>query len=95
AEQRITAAKAALKQYQEKLTMAREGGRREDIDIANANVNEIRGNVKKLKTQIDQTFIKAPVDGLITRRDAHLGDISTGGKPMFLMARDNRIELKA
>jgi HlyD family secretion protein len=35
------------------------------------------------------------VDGLVTRRDAHIGDISTAGKIMFLMARDNRLELKA
>jgi HlyD family secretion protein len=94
-QQRVAASKAALKQSQEKLSEARSGGRREDIDIANASVNEIRGNVRRLKTQIDQTLIKAPVDGLVTRRDAHLGDISTTGKSMFSMARDNRLELKA
>lgn len=94
-QQRVVAAKAALKQSQEKLSMARSGGRREDIDIAHASVNEIRGNVRRLRTQIEQTLIKAPVDGLIARRDVHLGDISASGKAMFLMARDNRLELKA
>jgi HlyD family secretion protein len=95
AKHRVAAAKASLKQGQERLSMAKSGGRREDIDMANASVNEISGNVCRLKTQIEQTLIKAPVDGLITRRDVHLGDISTGGKPMFLMTRDNRLELKA
>ena len=95
AKQRVQAAKFALRQAQERLAMAQIGGRKEDIDIANAAVNEIQGNVKKLQTQIDETIIRAPVDGLITRRDAHIGDISTGGKTMFLMARDNRLELKA
>jgi HlyD family secretion protein len=95
AEHRVTSAKFALKQAQEKLSMAHVGGRREDIDIAKASVKEIEGNVQRLQTQIAQTLIKAPVDGLLTRRDVHLGDISTSGKTMFYLSRDNRLELKA
>jgi HlyD family secretion protein len=95
AQKKVAAAKFVLKQGQERLAMARSGGRKEDIQIAHANVGEIRGNVQKLETQISQTIIKAPVDGLITRRDAHVGDISSVGKSMFLMARDNRLELRA
>ena len=95
AKERVKAAVFSLKQYQERLTMARQGGRKEDIDIARASVAEISGNIRKLKTEIEQTIIKAPVKGQITRRDTHLGDISAAGKPMFLMARDNRLELKA
>ena len=95
AEKRVKAAEYALKQSQERLSMAQTGGRKEDIQIAKANAAEIRANIKRLKTQIDQTSIRAPIDGLITRRDVHLGDIATSGKTMFLMARDNRLELKA
>ena len=95
AKERVRAAIFALKQYQERMSMARVGGRREDIQIAKANVAEIEANVRRLETQIDQTIIRAPVDGLVTRRDAHIGDISSAGKVMFLMARDNRLELKA
>jgi HlyD family secretion protein len=95
AQKRVDAAKFALKQYQEKLSEARTGGRKEDIDIARATRREEEGNVKRLQTEIDQTFIRAPVNGLITRREAHLGDISANGKTMFLIARDNRLELKA
>jgi HlyD family secretion protein len=95
AQKRVDSAKASLKQAQEKLSMAKIGGRKEDIEIADATVKEIEGNVSRLATQIDQTIVRAPVDGFITRRDVHLGDISSAGKTMFLMARDNRLELKA
>ncbi len=94
-EKRVKAAEFALKQAQEHLSMAKTGGRKEDVQIARATEAEIRANIKRLQTQIDQTKIKAPIDGLITRRDVHLGDISTAGKTMFFMARDNRLELKA
>lgn len=95
AEERVTAAKFALKQSQERLSMATVGGRAEDIRVADANVDEIRANVKRLKAQVEQTIVRAPVDGLVTRRDVHIGDISTAGKTMFLMSRDNRLELRA
>jgi HlyD family secretion protein len=95
AQARVNAAMFGMKQYRERMNMAQIGGRREDIDIARASVSEIKGNVKRLQTQLDETFIKAPVDGLITRRDTHLGDISSAGKVMFYMARDNRLELRA
>ncbi len=95
AEKRVQAAMFALKQAQERLSMAKIGGRKEDIEIARANVAEIKGNIRRLQTQIDQTLIKAPIDGLITRRDVHIGDMATAGKTMFLMARDNRLELRA
>ena len=95
AQERVTAAMFALKQTTEKMNMAQIGGRKEDIDMARASVAEIKGNVKRLQTQLDETFVKAPSDGLIARRDGHLGDISAVGKVMFMMARDNRLELRA
>jgi len=95
AQQRLAASKFALRQAREKLAMARIGGRQEDIQVADANVDEIKGNIKHLQAQIEQTFIRAPVNGLITRRDAHLGDIASAGKTMFDMARDSRLELRA
>jgi len=95
AEKKVKATQFALRQAQEHFSMAKQGGRKEDIQIARANAAEIQGNIKRLQTQIDETFIKAPVDGLVTRRDVHIGDISAAGKTMFLMARDNRLEIKA
>lgn len=95
AEDKIKAARFFLRQAQERLAMANAGGRAEDIQIANANTEEIRANIKRLEAQLEQTTIRAPVNGLITRRDAHVGDISSTAKAMFLMARDSRFELRA
>jgi HlyD family secretion protein len=95
AQEKINSARFALEQAQEKYDMAQVGGRAEDILIAKANIDETRGNVERLKAQLAQTTIKAPVDGIIIRRDAHIGDISATGKTMFLMARDSRFELRA
>lgn len=95
AQERIRAAQFSLRQAEEKLSMAKSGGRVEDIDIARANADQTKGSIRKLEAQLALTSIKAPVDGLVTKRDVHVGDVSTTGKTMFSMARDNRLELRA
>ncbi len=95
ANEKVNAAEFVFKQAEERLSMAEVGGRREDIHIAQAEVGRIQANIKRLNALIDQTIIKAPSDGLITKRDAHIGDTSTIGKALFQMVRDNRLELRA
>lgn len=94
-EQRVRAARFLNEQAKQKLLMAERGGRREDVEISEASVAETEANVKRLEATIEQTVIRAPTDGLIMRRDAHLGDITAMNKNLFMMARDNRLELRA
>ena len=75
--------------------MGQQGGRKEDVDISRASVAQMQANVQRLEALVAQSVIKAPSDGLIMRRDAHLGEITAVGKALFLMARDNRMELRA
>jgi HlyD family secretion protein len=101
ARQAVEAAKAnlrasefAARQARERLHLAQVGGRREEITVARANVAEIEANIKQLQTQIRQTVILAPDDGLITKRDARIGDVSSPTKPMFQMVRRGELELR-
>jgi|GEM_PF-104563 len=91
----VAAAKFVNKQAIERLSQAVEGGRLEDIQMSQATVAETHANIKGLQAQIAQTVIRAPSDGWITKRDAHLGDISKANEPLFSMVRDNRLEIRA
>lgn len=95
AEDNLDAAKYAAQQAANRLEMARQGGRREDITISKANANETAASVQQIKAQIEQTIVRAPDDGLITKRFAHIGDVSSGGKTLFEMIRRGEIELRA
>jgi HlyD family secretion protein len=95
AEAKVRASKSTAEQAQERLNMALLGGRREDVEISQAALREIQGNISQLKALIDQTVIRAPEDGLVTKRDAHIGDVSTSGKPLFYLIRSNQLELRA
>jgi len=95
AEQKVRTAKFQLEQSRQRLIMGQQGGRKEDVDISRATVAQMKANVQRLQALVAQSVIKAPSDGLIMRRDAHLGEITAVGKALFLMVRDNRLELRA
>ncbi|MBA3994578.1 MAG: hypothetical protein C0469_13705 [Cyanobacteria bacterium DS2.3.42] len=94
AEENLDAAQYSAQQAANRLEMARQGGRREDVTISRANANESAATVQQIRAQIEQTIVRAPDDGLITKRFAHIGDVSTG-KVLFEMIRRGEIELKA
>jgi HlyD family secretion protein len=97
AQQRLAAANAAAVQAREKMNMFIFGGRAEDVTVAAATVDETRANIQQIQSQIEQTIIRAPADGLITKRDVHIGDIGTAmqTKAFFTMIRDNKLEVRA
>lgn len=97
AEQRLEAAKAAAVQAKHRMDMFVVGGRAEDVEMAAANLDETRANIAQIKSQIEQTVIRAPADGLITKRDVHIGDIGTAmqTRAFFTMIRDNKLEVRA
>ncbi|MBX9950798.1 MAG: efflux RND transporter periplasmic adaptor subunit [Candidatus Obscuribacterales bacterium] len=95
AEENLDAAQYAAQQAANRLEMARQGGRKEDVTISRATANESAATVQQIRAQIEQTIVRAPDDGLITKRFAHIGDVSTGGKTLFEMIRRGQIELKA
>lgn len=95
AEDNLEAAQYMAQQAANRLEMARQGGRKEDVTISRATANESAATVQQIRAQIEQTIVRAPDDGLITKRFAHIGDVSTGGKTLFEMIRRGEIELKA
>ena len=95
AERKVESARLQTDQAKQRLLMALHGGRIEDVLISKASIAEIEAQVQHLQEQIKQTIIVAPDDGLISRRDAHIGDTSSAGSPLFAMIRMNRIELRA
>ncbi len=94
-EARIKAAKFFAAQARERLLAAEHGGRKEDVDVSQATLEEVRAQVAQLNEQIEQTIIRAPDNGVLTKREAHIGDISDSGKPLFHLIRQNKLELRA
>jgi len=95
AQRRVQAADFAVEQARQRLLLAQAGGRHEDVAVAQATTQEISGLIRQIEAQLDQTIIRAPDQGTLLKRDVHLGEISSAGKSMFLLARRGELELRA
>lgn len=73
----ITAARAQVEQLKQSLSLQQEGSRSEEIDAARAQVMNAQGQLKTVQTQINDTIIRAPFAGVITRKFADPGSFVT------------------
>lgn len=95
AKEQLSAMRFAAEQTSKKMQMAQSGGRREDIIVSRASADETAASVQQLRAQISQTIVRAPDEGLITKRNAHIGDVASNGEAMFEMIRKGELELRA
>lgn len=86
-DQREAAAKTARAQ----LAAAKEG-----LKLAEAELVQVEAQKRELNWKRGNTQVRAPDDGLISRRNARIGGIATGAtEPMFRIIRRGEIELDA
>lgn len=95
AEAKIRASKSLTEQNKHKLQEAEHGGRVEDVQISRATIAQTKAQIANLIEQINQTIIRSPDDGIVAKRAAHLGEISSTGSPMFSLIRLNKLQLRA
>ncbi len=86
---------ATFQAAQQKYNEALEGSRKEDIAIAQANVKEADANLGMSRVNLDYTVLRAPTAGVITVRQAELGEVVVPGTPVVTLADLDHIWLRA
>ena len=87
--------KATFEADQQKYNEAVEGSRKEDIAIAQANLKEASANLGMSRVTLDYTVLRAPTAGVITVRQAELGEVVVPGTPVVTLADLDHIWLRA
>ena len=88
-------AEAIFKAAQQRYNEAVEGSRKEDIEIARANLNQANANLGLSRVNLDYTVLRAPSAGVITVRQAELGEVVAPGSPVVTLADLDHIWLRA
>ena len=88
-------ADATLQSAKQKHDEAVEGTRKEDIAIAQANVNAADANLGMSRVNLGYTVLHAPGAGVITVRQAELGEVVVPGTPVVALADLDHIWLRA
>ncbi len=73
----IAQAKAQVEQAKQALNLQEAGARKEEIAQAKAQVMSAEGSLLSVQTQIDDTVIRAPFSGIVTRKYAEPGSFVT------------------
>ncbi len=95
AQNSINSAKAALQQSQAALTQLKAKAQPADIEAAQAQILSAQGAVEAAQTALDNTVIKAPVDGTITLIDTKVGQQATAMKPIITLQNINTLHTEA
>lgn len=73
----IEQVRAVVKQRQQALALLKAGTRQEDIEVARAQVTSARGSLENVQAQINDTVIRAPFNGVVTKKYADPGAFVT------------------
>ena len=88
-------AEATFKAAQQRYNEAVEGSRKEDIAIALANLKEANANLGLSRINLDYSTLRAPSTGVITVREAELGEVVAPGSPVVTLADLDHLWLRA
>jgi HlyD family secretion protein len=86
---------ATLKADEQRYNEALEGSRKEDIAIAEANLNQADADLGLSRIDVNYTTLRAPSTGVITVRQAELGEVVSPGSPVVTLADLDHIWLRA
>ncbi len=88
-------AQATYKAAQQRYNEAVEGSRKEDIAIARANLKQADADLGLSQVTLGYTILHAPSTGVITVREAELGEVVSPGTPVVTLADLDHIWLRA
>lgn len=93
-----TALAVAQAQYtgsNQSLNLTAEGSRPEDIQVAQAQVEQAAAALKDAEVQLSDATIKAPLAGIVAQRSVHVGESVSVGQPMFNIADHSDVWVSA
>jgi len=79
AQARYDGAAAKVSSLDRTYELVRLGPRQEEIDALRAQVNQAQGTLNYAQVQLDNTIIRAPIDGTILERNVERGEFVTTG----------------
>lgn len=86
---------AMFKAAQQRYNEAVEGSRKEDIAIARANLGQANANLGLSRVNLSYTILRAPLAGVVTVREAEMGEVVASGTPVVTIADLDHIWLRA
>ena len=95
AEAKLNNARANLDREQQALTLAIKGPRQEDIEAARAQLKVYEAALQRAQEELADTRLYAPEEAIVQDRILEPGDMASPQTPVFTLALDNPIWVRA
>jgi len=95
AETALKRSQAVLEKAKDQLDQAREGTRKEQIEVSRANVTQAVERLRLSRLNVDYTDLRAPTAGVVLVRHSELGEIVAPGTPVATLADLDNVWLRA
>lgn len=93
AKAQYAAALAAAQMAQAKLDAVKSGATKEQLAVAEAQVKQAEAALDVLQAQASKLTLKSPVNGVVTRRAFHVGEVATPGAALLTVSNINPVTL--
>ncbi len=91
----LAVAKAQYNAASQSYSLTAEGARAEDVEIAQAQVEQAAAALKNAELTLANTEIKSPVTGVVAVKSVDQGEIVSAGQPLFNITDPNDIWVSA
>jgi len=95
ADTQISAAKAGIDGANSKLSLTNAGASDKDIAIAEDQVKSAQANYDLVKLNLDNTQVKAPINGTIVQINSHVGDTVSPGEGVMAIVDFSKLQVTA
>ena len=95
AETNLKRADATYRRAQQMYDEAREGTRREQLQVDSATVGQAEQKLRMSKLNLEYTELRAPTSGVVVVRDAELGEVVAPNTPVVTVADLDHLWLRA
>jgi HlyD family secretion protein len=94
-ESALLTAQSLIDQRTAELTLKQASARDSDIDLARADIVAAQGQVQAAEARYNDTIIRAPASGTVTRIDIKLGELAQAQKPVIVLQDISNIYIEA
>jgi len=94
-QQAINSYKIALQKAESQLAFKKAPARSEDVDVAQAAVNQAQANVDLYQSQLNDNYLRSPIDGKITDVNVKVGEVISPSQAVVNLLSSNPFEIKA
>lgn len=93
AEEKFGAAEGALLLAQNELALKQSGVGAEQLAAQEARVQQAEAKVETARAQFEKTILRSPISGVVTKKDARVGEIISGTGSVLSVITDQNLQL--